>query len=44
MIRTHHILTLAALLWFALPATVGAQNAQYIPLDRQGTRARARAT
>ena len=26
MIRTHHILTLAALLWFALPATVGAQS------------------
>ena len=26
MIRTHHILTLAALLWFATPATVGAQS------------------
>ena len=26
MIRTPHILTLAALLWFALPATVGAQS------------------
>ena len=26
MIRTQHILTLAALLWFALPATVGAQS------------------